>query len=104
MTLLTGRTLRRDDKFERSVFADGQIVEIGLPQQRAVLTGPQRVGAHLGKDDHSHRTAIAPQQIAAALLDDRRFVDRVGIGLEDVLRNVQFGHEYRMGAITDKRI
>ena len=64
-----------------------------------MFAGTQRVGAHLRHNHHTHVAALATDAIGAPLADQRRLVNRVGIGLEDVLNNVEFGHEHRVRSV-----
>ena len=69
-----------------------------------VLARPQCVRPQLGKDHHPRRAPVAPDAVSAALLDQRGLVDGVGVGLKDILADVEFGHENRMRAIVHDRI
>ena len=95
---------RREDDVERAIRADGEIVKIIGVLRGVMLAGAQRVGAKLRQNQHPHGAAIAPDAVGAALLDQRSLVDGVGIGLKDILADIEFRHEDRMAAVVQDRV
>ena len=101
---VSGRTLRRNHQLEMAIGVQRQRVEIYLAEQWVMLASAQRIRPHLREDNHPHGAAIALDEIAATLFDQAAFVDGVSIGLEYILRDIEFGHEHRVAAIPDHRV
>src|SRR5271156_2329892 len=93
-----------DDDVEATLVIEGQGIEIALLERGPELPRAQGIRTELRENQQARAASFSLETVDAGAVDHDRFVDRVGVGLKDILGETDLGHEHRMAAVPDHGI